>query len=73
MTGGIKDILHNSEATRSLRAESKIAENFQSENWDASVGAYYKDSTTRKLREIDVYARRVFSDQSEERKGTNAP
>src|SRR4051812_26567596 len=56
-----------------LRAESKIAENFQSENWDASVGAYYKDSTTGKLREIDVYARRVFSDQSEERKGTNAP
>lgn len=72
MTGDIRSILIASEAVASLRMEAKIAEAFAKSGWYVKRSAYYTDSDTGKIREVDVLASGIFN-RPQRRKGTGAP
>ena len=64
--------LLSSEDAESLRMEGNIADFFDGDGWDVNRSAYFFDEKTDKLREIDVYAAKVY-DKPIKRKGVGGP
>ena len=60
MTGDIRTILDLSHAAESLRMEMRITKIFEKHNWTTERGMYYADIDTGKIREIDVFAKKIF-------------
>ena len=72
MAGNIEEILFSSEAARSLLMEKRVADKIRAAHWDAKTGIYYKDSDTKKLREMDVFGVQAF-DKPRKSDGMGAP
>jgi hypothetical protein len=69
MTANIREKLLNSDAAKSLRMEARVGKILEEIGWSVRRSNYYTDLETKKMREMDVYASRVFQNKSRTRIG----